>query len=236
VTPVAGDLVLARGLVDVGLMTNQTHEMLRFWCDEVGLAVERTLQPVPGVTQHKLTMHGAVLKLNCLDAPLPTRARLGGLRMLILAAADVDGPTHLRDPDGNQLCLVPPGFGHVTTLGVHFAVSDEPAFHDFFARTLGLPRLGERTYDFAGAALSFAWSPDVVPAGPATSAGFGYLTFQVMDVAAAHAQVCGRGAVEERPPSDAHTSSDASISFIHDPDGNRIELSQRPDLVAAANR
>jgi len=235
VTVVAGDLVLSRGLVDVGLLTNHTDEMLSFWCDEVGLRVERSLEPVPGVTQHKLTMGGAVLKLNCVDAPLPTRARLGGLRMLILAAADVDGPTHLRDPDGNQLCLVPPGFGHVTTLGVQFAVSDEPAFHDFFARILGLPRLAERTYDFAGAALSFAWSPDVVAGGPATGASFGYLTFQVMDVVAAHALVCGRGAVEERPPSDKHTSSDASISFIRDPDGNRIELSQRPDLVVSAN-
>lgn len=64
--------------------------------------------------------------------------------------------------------------------------------------------------------------------------GYGYLTLQVMDAPKAHALVCGRGATEERPASSAHTTTDSTISFILDPDGNRIEISQRPDLVAAA--
>jgi hypothetical protein len=62
-------LELSRGMFDVGLLTNQGQRMLEFWCDELGLPVERTLHPVPGVTQHKLTLKGAVLKLNCVMRP-----------------------------------------------------------------------------------------------------------------------------------------------------------------------
>ena len=38
----------------------------------------------------------------------------------------------------------------------------------------------------------------------------------------------------ERPASGGHTTTGSTISCILDPDGNRMEISQRPDLVAAA--
>jgi catechol 2,3-dioxygenase-like lactoylglutathione lyase family enzyme len=227
-------LELSRGRFDVGLLTNQDQRMLEFWRDELRLPVERTLHPVPGVTQHKLTMHGAVLKLNCVDSTLQTRGALSGLRTLLIADPAVQHIQHLRDPDGNLVCLVPPGWRDIDTFGIHLAVSDEALFDDFFGRILGFAAIGDRRYDVGGATLSFAWSPDVMPSAGGASAGYGYLTLQVMDVAKAHALVCGRGATEERPASGAHTTSDSIISFIRDPDGNRIEISQRPDLVAAA--
>jgi catechol 2,3-dioxygenase-like lactoylglutathione lyase family enzyme len=229
-------LELSRGKFDVGLLTNQGSRMLDFWRDELGLPVERTLHPVPGVTQHKLTLKGAVLKLNCVDAPLPSRAAMSGLRTLLIAEPAVQAVEHLRDPDGNLVCLVPQGWRGYETFGVHFGVSDETAFQDFFGRVLGLPAVGDRSYDLGGAVVSFSWSPDVVPGAGGSSVGYGYLTLQVMDVVKAHALVCGRGATEERPPSSAHTTTDSTISFILDPDGNRIEISQRPDLLAAAQR
>jgi catechol 2,3-dioxygenase-like lactoylglutathione lyase family enzyme len=228
------DLRLSRPKFDVGLLTNRGEQMLDFWTEEIGLPVERTLEPVSGVIQHKLTLHGAVLKLNCVAQPLPARGPLSGIRMLLLADSGVDVPQHLRDPDGNQLCFVPPGMAGVDTYGVHLAVSDEAAFHRFYKQVLGLRRVGERTYDFAGATISFAWSPDVIRRQDQVSASFSYLTFQVMDVFEAHDLLHGRGAEEERAPSGSHTTTDSTISFILDPDGNRIEISQRPDLVASA--
>jgi catechol 2,3-dioxygenase-like lactoylglutathione lyase family enzyme len=228
------DLRLSRPKFDVGLLTNRGDQMLEFWKEEIGLSVERTLEPVPGVIQHKLALHGAVLKLNCVDMPLPPRGPLSGLRMLLLADPSVDVAQHLRDPDGTQLCFVPPGMAGVDTYGVHLAVSEERSFHRFYQNVLGLGAVGERTYDFAGATISFAWSPDVIRRQDQGSVGFSYLTFQVMDVFEAHDLLCRRGAEEERAPSGSHTQTDSTISFILDPDGNRIEISQRPDLVAAA--
>ena len=227
---------LSRGFFDVGLLTNRGEAMLEFWHGELGFPIERTLQPVTGVTQHKLTLRGAVLKLNCLDEQRPPRGTLSGIRMLLLADPAVTAPEHRRDPDGNLVCLVPPGHAGVTTFGVHLAVSDEAAFHHFYRDVLALAPVGERAYDFAGATISFAWSPEVSPGLGTNGSGFSYLTFQVLDVFESHSLVCGRGATEERPPSSAHTTTDSTISFILDPDGNRIEVSQRPDLVAAALR
>jgi catechol 2,3-dioxygenase-like lactoylglutathione lyase family enzyme len=230
----SGPPELSRGKFDVGLLTNQDQRMLEFWRDELGLPVERTLHPVPGVTQHKLTLQGAVLKLNCVDTPLQPRGTLSGLRTLLIADPAAEHIQHLRDPDGNLVCLVPPGWRDIDTFGVHLGVSDEAVFDDFLGRILGFSAVGDRRYDIGGATLSFSWCPDVMPGASGASAGYGYLTLQVMDVVKAHALVCGRGATEEHPASMAHTATDSTISFIFDPDGNRIEISQRPDLVAAA--
>jgi lactoylglutathione lyase len=231
-------------LFDLGLLTNRRDAMLGFWRDEMGLPVERELRPVDGVVQYKLTLRGAVLKINCCDTPLPARAAMTGIRMLLLADPSVSRPRHMQDPDGNLVCLVPPGYKGITTFGVHFAVCDEVAFAHFFGTILGLRKIADRMFDFAGATLSFAWSPDAVAdspdpgtqSGTESGTGYRYLTFQVMDVAAAHEEVCGRGASEIRAPSSKHTNTSSTISFIADPDGNMIEISQRPDLVDAALR
>ena len=207
--------------------------MLAFWRDTLGLPVERELMPVEGVYQYKLSLKGAVLKLNCVDMALPEGNALNGLRMLLIADDSVNKPQHLRDPDGNLVCLVPPGYEGIHTFAVHLAVSNEAAYHRFYREVLQLKQVGERAYDFGGAVLSFAWSPDVVAGADTTGVGFNYLTFQVMDAEAEHAALCGRGAIEVEPVSANHTKTSSIISFINDPDGNRIEISQRPDLVLA---
>jgi catechol 2,3-dioxygenase-like lactoylglutathione lyase family enzyme len=225
---------LSRQLFDVGLITNQRDPMLAFWRDEMGLPLERKLTPTDSVVQYKLTLKGAVLKLNCVTRELPHKATLTGLRMLMLADPGTEKPRHVRDPDGNLVCLVPPGYRGIHHFGMHSAVSDEAAFHHFYGVVLQLPSIGDRMYEFGGATLSFAWSPDVVAGASTAGIGFHYLTFQVMDVAKAHAELLSRGAKEEKPPSNKHTTTDSTISFILDPDGNSIEISQRPDLVALA--
>jgi catechol 2,3-dioxygenase-like lactoylglutathione lyase family enzyme len=158
----------------------------------------------------------------------------GGTRLLILADPAVAAPVHCCGPDGDPVWLVPPGTHGIESFGVHQAVSDEAAFHRFYGDVLGLPEVSDRAYDFAGSTISFSWSPDAAPAAERASAGYNYLTFQVMDTVAAHEALLARGAVEEQPPSSAHTTTDSTISFILDPDGNRIEISARPDLIATA--
>jgi catechol 2,3-dioxygenase-like lactoylglutathione lyase family enzyme len=233
-----GGLRLSRGGFDVGLLTTDVvttdvGPMIAFWHGECGLPIERVFEPSPGVTQYKLTMHGAVLKVNHVPSSSGRPARMGAIRLLQLVDDEIDEPRHLRDPDGNLVQLVPPD-GAPSSFGVHLAVSDERSAAEFYGGVLGLQLVGDRVYDVAGAALSFAWSPDVALGTNTGARGFGYITLQVMDVVSAHALVCGRGANEVMAPSDSAYSGGSSVSFVSDPDGNLIELSERPDLVGRA--
>lgn len=90
----------------MGLVTANADTMLAFWQDQRGLPVAHVLAPAPGIRQYKLTMHGAVLKLNCLGQSVSRRSVLGGVRMLLLAESECVEPAHLRDPDGNLVYLV----------------------------------------------------------------------------------------------------------------------------------
>jgi catechol 2,3-dioxygenase-like lactoylglutathione lyase family enzyme len=228
-----GGIRLARGAFDVGLLTTDIDPMIAFWHRERRLPIERIFEPTPGVTQYKLTMHGAVLKVNHVAGGASQPTRLGAVRLLRLVDDEIAVAHHLRDPDGNLAQLVPPG-GDLSTFTVHLAVSDERSAADFYGGVMGLESVSDRVYDVAGAALSFAWSPDVMPGAGMGGRGFGYITLQVMDVVSANALVCGRGAQEVLAPSDSAYAGGSSVSFIADPDGNLIELSERPDLVRAA--
>ncbi|MEZ5595911.1 MAG: hypothetical protein R3E84_05890 [Pseudomonadales bacterium] len=59
--------------------------------------------------------------------------------------------------------------------------------------------------------------------------GYRYMTLQIFDVLAAHAQVLASGGREGSPP--RKLGDVAHISFVRDPDGNWIELSQRKSIV-----
>ena len=61
--------------------------------------------------------------------------------------------------------------------------------------------------------------------------GYRYLTIQVHDCDAMHAAVLAAGGREGSPP--RTLGAVARISFVRDPDGNWIELSQRASLVGA---
>jgi len=61
--------------------------------------------------------------------------------------------------------------------------------------------------------------------------GFRYITIQVRDCDAEHRRMLAAGAAEGAPPFTLGTV--ARISFIRDPDGNWVEISQRASLTGA---
>src|SRR3954447_26965360 len=88
--------------------------MRSFYCDELGLPYEELLKVGGGVHQHRLGLHGSVLKVNASREPLanaPTN----------FARLDVHGPRArgLRDPDGNHIVVSP----DVDTIAIHWAAS-----------------------------------------------------------------------------------------------------------------
>lgn len=219
---------LAKQHIDVGLFTNNREAMLSFWRDDVGLPFEELLAVGGGVRQHRHAMNGSVLKLNDARDPLPPEPA-SGYRELLIAREGLGVPKQLTDPDGNQVTLVPPGLEGVVGIGVRLGVQDVAAVCDFYGRTLKLEEVSERTFQWGDSLVFIEHDLSAVGTGEMRAKGFRYLTVQVWDVDSEHRGFIERGAQEGRPPITLGTT--ARVSFIRDPAGNWIEVSQRASLT-----
>ena len=219
---------LAKPRIDVGLYTNRKDEMLAFWRDEVGLPYEELLPMGGGVQQHRLGLAGSVLKLNHSRDPLPDEPR-AGYRELTIARAGLTVPKSLVDPDGNRVSLVPEGALAGARIALTLAVRDTAAHADFYGRALELERGGGNAWRCGDSLLLCAAAPDAKPVGRMTGPGYRYFTIQVFEVDVEHAGIVARGGREGRAP--LTLGKVARISFVRDPDGNWIEISQRASLT-----
>lgn len=221
---------LAKQHIDVGLFTNNREAMLSFWRDEVGLPFEELLAVGGGIRQHRHGMNGSVLKLNDARDPLPPEAP-SGYRELLIARDGLSAPKQLIDPDGNHVTLVPPGFDGVIGIGVRLGVRDVAAFRDFYGRTLELEAVTEQVFRWGDSLLFIEHDATAERAGEMRAKGFRYLTVQVWNVDDEHRAFVARGAEEGRAPATLGTT--ARVSFIRDPGGNWIEVSQRASLTGS---
>ena len=225
---------LAKQHLDIGVFVRDVEPSLRFWQDEVGARFDHVLALGPGLRQHRHDLHGSVLKINNSREPRPD-APPTGYQELLVARDDIDAPRTLKDPEGNQVTLVPPGTYGVTKIGVRLAVRDLAAHRDFYAKALGL---AEETV--TGADMAFRAGDSVILIDQSDEApsdaqigGFGwrYITFQIHKVDEEHAFAIAHGAGEGRGP--VTLGETARISMIRDPDGNWIELSQRASITGS---
>jgi lactoylglutathione lyase len=221
---------LAKQHVDLGLFTNNAEAMLRFWQENVGLPFEETLGTGGGVRQHRHAMNGSVLKLNDVRDPMDP-APPAGYRELLIARDGIDAVTPLRDPDGNRVTLIPRGFEGIQGICVRLGVTSEAAFHDFYGRICGFEPAGHNTYRCGDSLLMFEHDALAQRTEAMRAPGFRYLTVQVWNADEEHRGLLERGAEEGRPPVTLGTT--ARFSFVRDPDGNWIEISQRASLTGA---
>ncbi len=219
---------LAKPRIDVGLFTNNAEAMLEFWQHEVGLPFEETLPLGGGVRQHRHAMNGSVLKLNAARDPL-NDAPPSGYRELTIAREGIAAPIALVDPDGNHIQLVPSGGGGVAGICVSMAVRSADAFCRFFTGAMQFEEIAAATYRCGDSLVSVIEDATVARSEPLRAPGFRYLTVQVFDVDAEHRGILERGGDEGRPPVTLGTT--ARVSFVRDPDGNWIEISQRTSLT-----
>jgi len=221
---------LAKPCIDVGILTNRGDQQLEFWQREVGLKFEERLPVARGFVQMRHALNGSVFKLNLVTAPLPDPPR-AGYRELWIARDGVDAPRELEDPDGNRVVLVPPGHSSVTGIAVVLAVRDAAAQRRFYTRALGLEEAAPGTFR-CGTSLYVVREDagahaDVSRDGP----GYRYTTIQVFDCDAEHAGILERGGSEGAPA--ITLGKTARFSFVRDPDGNWIEISQRASLTGS---
>ena len=223
---------LAKNHIDVGLFTNATEEMLAFWQQKVGLPFDHLLPVGGGVRQHRHDMNGSVMKINDVRDPM-SDAPASGYRRLLIAREGLSAPQKLTDPDGNQIELVPKGDQGTVGIGVEMAVRDPVAHARFYEEAMGMTRLNEHQFQ-CGDSILFLNKGEAVTRDlemQAQAQGFRYITIQVTDTDGVHAHALKHGGIEGRAPL---TLGDvARISFVRDPDGNWIEISQRKSLTGS---
>jgi lactoylglutathione lyase len=219
---VADAVELAKDRIDVGLYTNRYEEMASFYGSVVGLAYEELLKVGGGVHQHRYGLRGSVCKINAARSDLPSAPT--AFRRLVVARDGVSSPEVLVDPDGTEVELVPPGADGVDDLAVEWATRDA----DELGRLLsdGFGAVGGR---IGTSVVRVVHDPEVPEIGGMFASGFRYLTVQVRDVKAAHAHLLDVGWSEGRAP--VKLGETAFISFVRDPGGSWVEVSQRASLT-----
>ncbi len=219
---------LAKNCLDVGLFTTNLEPMLEFWQQEVGLPFEELLPVGGGVHQHRHALNGSVLKINHVRGELPDLGQ-SGYRELLVGREKQAVPKRLTDPDGNHVTLIPPGYADIQALGIRLAVSDMAWANSYYAGSLGWEPAAEGRFRCGTTLLLLEHDAAARPVGEMRARGYRYLTAQVWACDAEHAGIVSRGGTEGRPP--ATLGSTARISFVRDPDGNWLEISQRASLT-----
>jgi lactoylglutathione lyase len=228
---------LARQTVDVGLFTNQLAAMQHFYGEELGLQFESVLPVGGGYKQHRYLANGSVIKLMHTEEPLPRR-HPGGYETIMIASPKVAISKALADPDDNTVELIPPGQDDVTQLEVRLGVSNTDAFGEFYTKALGAKAIGHDRYRIGETILGVYHEPEVrhkaiQPFANAMEvikamAGLGirYITLGVTSCDQAFKEATGSGATSAVSPVNFGTV--ARICFVRDPDGNFVEIAQRP--------
>jgi catechol 2,3-dioxygenase-like lactoylglutathione lyase family enzyme len=221
---------IAKSAIDVGLHTNNRDALLAFWQNEIGVPFVEPLPVGRGVLQLRHAIGDSVLKINHNRDPMPANPP-SGYRHLSIARASVTTPRELIDPDGNHVALVPVGRDGIQQLQVRLAVRSLDAHHDFYRRVLGLEPTGDGRYRCGASLISFEQDRHAIPDAQMQGIGYRYLTIQVFDVVGEHRAILSRGGTEGAAP--LRLGDVAYISFVRDPDGNWIEISQRKSITGS---
>jgi lactoylglutathione lyase len=222
---------LAKNHIDVGLFTNLRQEQLDFWQGRVGLEFDHLGKLGGGIHQLRHHMNGSIMKVNSARDPLPDVAP-SGMRELLIARAGICEPLSLVDPDGNRVTLVPPDHRGVVGIGLVLAVRDVEAAHHFWTHVMQFEAVDDNVVRCGDSLLFLEPDPTMLPLGDEWRApGYRYITVQVYSCDEEHAGILARGGREGRPP--VTIGETARYSFVRDPDGNFIEISQRAQLTGS---
>lgn len=222
---------LAKPALDIGLFVSDAKAHLDFWRERIGLPFEGTVKLGGGVLQHRFNARDSVIKLNHSRDHLPSDPHCG-FRSVGLAKAGIEQTVSLSDPDGNAIWLFPPGGDRTVDMIVDLHVSNLQAQDRFWRRVMQFEPSGPSAYRCGGTEVRLHGETAVERHSTTWRAlGFRYLTVQVLECFHEHRLALARGAVEGEPP--RRLGDVAVISFIRDPDGNFIELSQRASLVGS---
>lgn len=221
---------LAKNHIDVGLFTNQRDAQLRFWQEDVGLAYDHMGKLGGGMQQLRHHMNGSILKVNHARDPLKP-APASGIVRLRIAREGLAAARALSDPDGNRVALVPHGEDGVTGIAIELEVNNRDAHDRFWRHVMQFESPARGIYLCGDTRVIVVGESRIERCDDWRAPGWRYTTVQIRDCVAEHEGVLARGGEEGRPP--MLLGETVRYSFVRDPDGNYIELSQRASLVGA---
>lgn len=219
---------LAKEHLDLGLFSNQRDQQLEFWQQRIGLPYDHMGKLGGGMQQHRHFMNGSILKMNHARNPLPALAR-AGWRELLIARPGINAPQPFADPDGNRVVLVPPGHDGVTGIAIRMMVSNRDAAEHFWRHTMQFDSPGKGVYRCGDSLLMVVGEEKIERADEWRAPGYRYITVQVWDAARETDGIVSRGGELGRPLRELGET--VRFSFVRDPDGNWIEISQRASLT-----
>lgn len=208
----------AKPCLDVGLYTDRYDELRAFYVDGLGLPYEELLKAGRGIHQHRVGLHGSVLKLNDSREPLEDSPSA-----FIGFELHSDRAETLRDPDGTEVTLSP----DVERIAIHWRSSEPARLGELLRDGFDAVSLGDDRWQVQTTVLVLHGGGGAV--GSMRTRGFRYLTAQVWDVREEHARLLSLGWTEGTAP--IKLGETAYISFVLDPDGAPIEISQRASLT-----
>jgi catechol 2,3-dioxygenase-like lactoylglutathione lyase family enzyme len=220
----------AKPAIDLGLYTNQREPMLAFWQQRAGVAFDELLPAGRGIHQLRHTIGTSILKINHSRDPLEHLASAGFTKLWIVRP-DITQVTELHDPDGNAVTLAPAGHQGIDSMQIDLHTPDIDAAADFYGKVLGLTDVGGHRFQLGETLLQLIQNP-TQPREPVMRAvGYRYITVQVFDVLGTHQHILKQGGREGSAP--RKLGDVAHISFVRDPDGNWIEISQRKSITGS---
>jgi catechol 2,3-dioxygenase-like lactoylglutathione lyase family enzyme len=219
---------LAKPALDVGLYTNEIDAMLAFWQEQVHVPYSELLKVGGGLHQHRHAIGDSVLKVNHRREPVSQDGPTG-LSALEIYSDAVDSRIELLDPDGNEVWMTPQAEAPDQNLTLHMTVNDLTASIRFYGDVLGLDSAGADT--FAVGASRIKLQQGEIKPFERVALGYRYMTLQVFDVVTTHAEILAKGGREGSAP--VRLGEVAYISFVQDPDGNWIEISQRKSITGS---
>jgi lactoylglutathione lyase len=198
--------------------------MLAFHRERLGLRFDHDLPLGGGRMQSRHAWGDSVIKLNHTRGGAAS-APATGWSALTLRGPDQGPEETLVDPEGNRLARAP---ASRESVAVELRVRDAAASCAFFA-AIGLPREAN-SFLVGASAVEVVEDPEASAAG-LEGPGLRYLTLQVARADVAHALALEAGASEGMAP--RTLGEVARISFVVEPGGNWIELSQRASVVGS---
>lgn len=223
---------LAKPHMDIGLFTNRREEQLEFWQKTIDLEYDHMGKLGGGIQQLRHHMNGSILKLNHVRDPLnPLPA--SGIVGLRIARPGLAARREFADPDGNRLLLVPPGDEGVVGIAIELAVNNRDAHDHFWRHVMKFAAPARGVYLCGDTRIIIVGEQKVKRSESWQGPGWRYTTVQIRDCVAEHAGILTRGGEEGRSP--VLLGDTVRYSFVRDPDGNFIELSQRASLVGHLN-
>lgn len=226
-------LKLAKDALDIGLFTEQSDEVIKFWVDKAGVEEDHVLPISKTVKQHRFAFGDGVLKINQSKEPLRDSPKSNFGRVLIASDSRDQVGSHL-DPDGTELCIAPPSEIGCSHWALEVKIPSRDAFLGFYNRAVGLPIADNVELAVKCGESLIIGRVEADVASPQTTdvlqgVGLRYFTIQVFDVDSVYEQVISAGGLSGMSP--VTMGKTARIAFVRDPGGNWIELSQRASLT-----